>query len=93
MLAIDAHFWEWLWLVGKRHRDQRRLVHDELARMYRHLLQRLGVGAVPDSLEEAAAEYLVARKRVERRFAICVPRRLQDEVPDTARSLYRWAVP
>jgi hypothetical protein len=80
-LAIDAHFWDWLlWLVGKRHRGQWRLMHDELAKMYRHLLRPLGVAAVPDSLEEAAAEYLVARGRVERRFAVRVPRRLQEEV-------------
>jgi hypothetical protein len=81
MLAIDAHFWDWLlWLVGNRHRGQRRLIHDELAKMHHHLLQPLGVGAVPDTLEEAAAEYLVARERVERRFAMRVPRRLQGEV-------------
>ena len=79
--AIDAHFWDWLlWLVGKRHRGQRRLVHDELAKMHRHLLQPLGGGAVPDSLEEAAADYLVARERAERRFGVRVPRRLQEEV-------------
>jgi hypothetical protein len=81
VLAIDTHFWDWLlWLVGKRHRGLRRLVHDELARMYRHLLQPLGVAAVPGGLEEAAAEYLLARERMERRFAIRVPRRLQEEV-------------
>jgi hypothetical protein len=79
--AIDAHFWDWLlWLAGKHHRGQRQLTHDELAKMHRHLLQPLGVGAVPDSLAEAAAAYLVARGRAEQRFAVRVPRRLQEEV-------------
>lgn len=88
VLTIDAHFWDWLlWLVGKRHRGQWRLVHDEMAKMYRHLLQPLGVAAVPDTLEEAAAEYLAARDRVERRFAIRVPRRLQEEVQRLLRTI------
>jgi predicted nucleotidyltransferase len=79
--AIDAHFWDWLlWLVGKRHRDQRRLVGEELTKMYRHLLAPLGVDTVPKTLEEAATGYLVARDRAERQFGVRVPRRLQEEV-------------
>jgi hypothetical protein len=66
MLDIDAHFWDWLvWLVGKRHRGDRGLVHDELTKMYRHLLGPLGVGAGPATLEEAVADYLDARAQAE----------------------------
>jgi predicted nucleotidyltransferase len=81
MPAIDAHFWDWLlWLVGKRQRGDRRLVHDELAKMHGHLLHPLGVAVAPDSLEEAVAHYLAARERAETTFDVRVPRRLQDEV-------------
>jgi predicted nucleotidyltransferase len=79
--GVDDHFWDWLlWLVGKRHRGERQLVGDELAKMFHHLLGPLGVGAVPATLEEAAGGYLVARDRAERRFGVRVPRRLGVEV-------------
>jgi hypothetical protein len=81
MLAIDAHFWDWLlWLVGKRHRGQLRLVREELTKMYRHLLEPLGVDGVPATVEGAVTGYLVARERAERRFCVRVPRELQVEV-------------
>jgi hypothetical protein len=79
--AIDAHFWDWLlWLVGKRHRGEQRLVHDELRKLYRHLLQPLGVGIEPVTLDDAATAYLRARDRAERRFVVRVTRRPQEEV-------------
>ena len=79
--AIDAHLWDWLlWLVGKRHRGERQLVHDELGRMHRHLLAPLGVEAAPTTLAAAATAYALARDRAERRFGVHVPRRLQQEV-------------
>jgi hypothetical protein len=85
---IDAHFWDWLlWLIGKRHRGQPRLVGDELAKMHRHLLGPLGVDAVPATLEEAAGGYLAARDRAERRFGVRVPRRLQEEVQRLLRTV------
>jgi predicted nucleotidyltransferase len=86
--AIDAHFWDWLlWLVGKRHRGERRLVADELAKMHHHLLGPLGVGAIPTTLEGAVRAYFAARDRAEHQFGVRVPRGLQDEIQRVLRTV------
>jgi hypothetical protein len=81
LLALDAHFWDWiLWLVAKRARGREELVHAELKKMHGFLLGPLGVDAVPTTIEEAVGAYLPASAEAERRLAIKVPRALRDEV-------------
>lgn len=81
LVGIDDHFWDWiLWLAAKRLAGRHRLVEQQLATMHRHLLQPMGVDAVPESIQDAVARYLAARERLESRFGIHIPRRLELEV-------------
>jgi hypothetical protein len=58
--AIDDHFWDRaFWLASSGRRND--VVTAELVKLHAHLLAPLGVGAVPDSLDEAAAGYKAAR--------------------------------
>jgi predicted nucleotidyltransferase len=96
---IDAHFWDWtLWLISKRYRGESRLVSAELEKMHRHLLEPLGAGVAPTTLEEAVAGYVTARDRTERRFGVRAARAPQRAVEsvlraDTARRLGRFVRP
>jgi hypothetical protein len=81
LAAIDAHFWDWtLWLVGKSRHGMRDRVRGELLKMTRHLLQPLGIGTVPLSLEEAVDRYVRARDRLETRYGTRVSRCLEREI-------------
>ncbi len=81
LAGIDAHFWDWiLWLASKRSAGKDRLVREQLTTMSEHLLQPMGVAEVPRSIEEAVAAYDEARARLEERFGVSVPRRLDQEV-------------
>jgi predicted nucleotidyltransferase len=79
--GIDEHFWDWtLWLAAKHRAGRDRLVRDELEKMARHLLVPMGVPGSPDSLEAAVRSYRAARDRLEHRFGVAAPRRLEREV-------------
>lgn len=79
--GIDAHFWDWiLWMTSKRSAGKGRLVAEQLASMSHHLLQPMGVPEVPDSIGEAVVAYVTARDRLETRFEVTIPRRLEREV-------------
>jgi hypothetical protein len=79
--AIDMHFWDWiLWLRGKAARGKTSVVARELEKLFDHLLAPLGVQAKPMSIGDALAAYLVARDQAEARFAVRVPRELEDAV-------------
>ncbi|MEU5885036.1 hypothetical protein [Spirillospora sp. NPDC047279] len=81
LAAVDAHFWDWsLWLVSKRRHGMADRVRGELLKMSRHLLEPLGITAMPGSLEEAADRYKRARDRLETRYGMRVSRRLEEEV-------------
>ena len=81
LVAIDAHFWDWaLWLGGKVLAEKSGVVSEELRKLHRNLLGPLGVTSPPATVEQAAAEYRVARDRLERRWEMSVPGRLGDEV-------------
>lgn len=81
LVAVDAHFWDWaLWLGGKVLAQKSGVVAEELRKLYRNLLGPLGVTTPPATVEEAVAEYRVARDRLERRWKTSVPRRSGDEV-------------
>jgi len=79
--AIDAHFWDWmLWLRGKEARGKRELVATELAKLFDHLLQPLGIERVPSSIEDAVTRYRRARDAVAEGLGQPFSRRLEAEV-------------
>jgi hypothetical protein len=79
--AIDQHFWDWiLWLEQKRRGSHADVVAEGLENLFRLMLGPMGVKSAPKSVEEAWVSYLAARDRLEREFAVALPRRLQDEV-------------
>ena len=81
LVAIDAHFWDWaLWLGGKVLAEKSAVVSEELVKLHRNLLGPLGVTSPPATVEQAVAEYRIARDRLERRWEMSVPTRLGDEV-------------
>jgi predicted nucleotidyltransferase len=81
LAAMDDHFWDWVWwLHSKEARDERELVAGELHKLYDHILRPMGVEALAVSLDSAVAGYLVARDRLERQFAVAVPRALERAV-------------
>ena len=84
--AIDAHFWDWtLWLGGKSLRAEWGLVADELAKMHRFLLAPLGVAATPESLDEAVASYLRARRETAGSLGVVVLGELGRQVSQALR--------
>jgi len=45
--AVDDHFWDWtLWLLAKEVAGKGKLVVSELAKMYQHLLDPMGVSTL-----------------------------------------------
>lgn len=81
LAAVDAHFWDWsLWLVGKRRHGKPDRVLGELLKMSQHLLIPLGVKTVPADLRDAADRYVRARDRLEERYGLQIPRRLEAEI-------------
>ena len=81
LAAIDFHFWDWaLWLRSKQLAGKSAIVATDLHTMFGHLLQPIGVEAVPTSLDAAVVSYVTARDRLEGRFGVAVSRGLEDEV-------------
>jgi hypothetical protein len=81
LMAIDAHFWDWiLWLGGKQLRGQADLVDEECQKLYVHLLQPLGASAVARSIASAVEQYLDLRTGAERIAHVPVDRRLGQAV-------------
>ena len=73
--------WDWaLWLGGKVLSEKAGVVADELRKLHQNLFAPLGVASPPATVEEAVAEYRVARDQLERRWRLSVTRRLGDEV-------------
>jgi hypothetical protein len=81
LVAIDAHFWDWvLWLGSKDLHGRRELVQNELHKLHDHLLGPLGVTAPPQTIDEAVSQYCGARNRLEREWDVAVGRDLSDDV-------------
>jgi hypothetical protein len=79
--GIDDHFWDWtIWLAAKDRAGKQELVRSELEKMHGHLLEPLGVGAVPSSIRDAVGAYTAAREEAEGRLGIIVARTVEDEV-------------
>jgi predicted nucleotidyltransferase len=81
LVAIDAHFWDWVWwLATKASVGRSDLVAGHMPQLHAHILGPIGADAVPADLGAAIAEYLSRRAELERRFEVEVPRRLGDNV-------------
>ena len=86
--AIDAHFWDWIWwLATKGSIGRNDLVQQHLPTLYRHLLEPMGSGTKPDSIEAAIRDFLVCRAEVERHYGFEVSRALEGEVRPGIRRL------
>jgi hypothetical protein len=81
LVAIDAHFWDWIWwLATKASVGRSDLVAEHLPQLYRHLLQPMGADTMPDGIHAAITAFLHRRAELERQLETSVPRRLEDEV-------------
>ncbi len=62
LVAIDAHFWDWVWwLATKASVGRSDLVAGHMPRIHAHILGPIGADAVPADLGAAIAEYLSRR--------------------------------
>jgi hypothetical protein len=81
LVAIDTHFWDWIWWIATKAsigRDD--LVSEHLPQLHGHLLGPMGVEAVPTSVDAAIDAFLARRAALERGYDTSVPRALEDEV-------------
>jgi hypothetical protein len=79
--GIDDHFWDWmLWLRSKQQAGKVGIVASELAKLQDHLLGPLGVISVPQTIDQAVAEYQMARAEWERRLGMHIPRAAEEAV-------------
>ncbi len=78
---LDEHFWDWtLWLAAKKLRGSTPLVETQLDRMWRALLEPIGVTAPPTTIGEAVEVYTEASRRRARELGIRVDPGLADQV-------------
>jgi hypothetical protein len=81
LAAINTHFWDWIWwLATKASIGRDDLVSEHLPQLHEQLLRPLGVETVPASIDAAIDAFLARRNALERRYAVSVPRALEDEV-------------
>jgi predicted nucleotidyltransferase len=81
LAPIDDHFWDWiLWLASKDARGANELVHDELEKLFEHILGPMGVAHPPTDIATAVAGYAEARSRAERKHGVVVSPNLEREV-------------
>jgi hypothetical protein len=79
--GIDDHFWDWmLWLRSKQEAGKLGIVATELAKLHDHLLGPLGVKSVPHAIDQAVAEYQMARAEWEGQLGMCIPRAAEEAV-------------
>ena len=81
LVAVDAHFWDWiLWLTSKVAAHKAELVRAELDKLFVHMLQPMGVGTAPQTLNDAVTRYVAARAQLEHAFGVEVARGLEQAV-------------
>jgi hypothetical protein len=81
LIAIDTHFWDWIWwLATKASVGRDDLVAEHMPQLYEHLLRPIGVQTEPDSIAAAIAAFVPRRDELEREYGVSVPRALEDEV-------------
>jgi hypothetical protein len=56
------------------------LIEKEFAKMSSHLLRPVGVERIPDTIETAIALYTSARRELENRLGVAVPKGLEHEI-------------
>jgi hypothetical protein len=81
LVAIDTHFWDWIWWIATKAsvgRDD--LLAEHLSQLYNHLLRPMGVEDEPTTIDAAIHAYLAGRDQLENRYGVVVPRALEDEV-------------
>ena len=81
LLAIDNHFWDWIWWIATKAsigRDD--LVAEHLRQLHEYLLRPMGVEAAPETIDAAIAEFLVRRDVLAQAYGLSVPRALETEV-------------
>jgi hypothetical protein len=79
--GIDDHFWDWmLWLRSKQEAGKLGTAAAELAKLQEHLLGPLGVISVPQTIDQAVAEYQRARAGWERQLGMRIPRAAEEAV-------------
>ena len=77
LVAIDNHFWDWIWWIATKASTGRDdLVAEHLPQLHAHLLRPMGARAAPRDIN-AAIRTFVARRAA---FDVAVPRELEAEV-------------
>jgi hypothetical protein len=77
LVAIDNHFWDWIWWIATKASVGRAdLVAEHLSQLHAHLLRPLGARVAPRDIN-AAIRTFVARRAT---FAVAVPRALETEI-------------
>jgi predicted nucleotidyltransferase len=81
LVAINTHFWDWMWwLITKASAGRQDLVAEHLPQLYAHLLQPMGIAAAPASIDEAIAAFVARRDALEHAYGVYLPRALEHEV-------------
>jgi hypothetical protein len=81
LVAIDTHFWDWIWWIATKAsvgRDD--LVAEHLPQLYNHLLRPMGVEDEPTTIDAAIHAYRAGRDQLESSHGVVVPRALGGEV-------------
>jgi predicted nucleotidyltransferase len=79
--AINTHFWDWIWwITTKASIGRSDLVAEHLTQLHAHLLQPMGIGAVPATIEDAVTAFVARRNALEQEFGVSVDRALEDEI-------------
>jgi hypothetical protein len=90
LAAINTHFWDWMWwLITKASAGRQDLVAEHMPQMYAHLLEPMGIAAVPPSIDAAIVAFVARRDALEQEYGICLPRALEDEVLEGKRRVSR----
>jgi hypothetical protein len=81
LIAINTHFWDWIWwLATKASVGRNDLVAEHLPKLHRHLLGPLGVATLPDDIDATILAFVARRDALEREYGVDVPRALETEV-------------
>jgi hypothetical protein len=81
LAAINTHFWDWIWwLTTKASSGRDDLVAEHMPQLYVHLLQPMGIRAVPENISAAIDVYVARRNALEQDFGTSVNRALETEV-------------
>jgi predicted nucleotidyltransferase len=93
LLAINNHFWDWLWWITTKAsigRDD--LVAEHLRQLHEHLLRPMGVETAPATIDAAINEFVARRDILERTYNVSVPRALETEVRAGIRRTFQGGV-